>query len=98
MMGVSQPALYGIELILKRPLYAVIIAGGLGGLYAGLFNVRAFAFANPSLAALPVYLDAGNNIIHTVIMMLIAFVAGFALTWVFGFEEPDDEVVAQTTA
>ncbi|MER2064507.1 MAG: PTS transporter subunit EIIC, partial [Alkalibacterium sp.] len=30
MMGVSQPALYGIELILKRPLYAVLIAGGIG--------------------------------------------------------------------
>lgn len=98
MMGVSQPALYGIELILKRPLYAVIIAGGLGGLYAGIFNVRAFAFANPSLAALPVYLDSSNNIIHAVIMMLISFILGFVLTWVFGFDEPSDEVVEQTTA
>lgn len=97
-MGVSQPALYGIELILKKPLYAVIIAGGLGGLYAGIFNVRAFAFANPSLPALPVYLDGSNNIIHAVIMMVISFIAGFALTWIFGFDEPADEVVEQATA
>lgn len=97
-MGVSQPALYGIELILKKPLYAAIIGGGVGGLYAGIFNVRAFAFANPSLPSLPIYLDSGNNIIHAIIMMLIAFVAGFILTWLFGFEEPSDEVVEQATA
>lgn len=97
-MGVSQPALYGIELILKRPLYAAILGGGIGGLYAGLFNVRAYAFANPSLPALPIYLDGGNNVIHAIVMMLIAFVAGFVLTVLLGFEEPSDEVVAQTTA
>ena len=97
-MGVSQPALYGIELILKRPLYAAILGGGIGGLYAGIFNVRAFAFANPSLPALPVYLDGGNNLIHAIMMMLVAFVAGFILTWLFGFDEPSDEVVAQATA
>lgn len=98
MMGVSQPALYGIELLLNKPLYAAIIGGGLGGLYAGIFNVRAYAFANPSLPALPIYLDGGNNIIHAIIMMLIAFVAGFVLTVLFGFEDPSDEVVAQTVS
>ncbi len=97
-MGVSQPALYGIELLLRKPLYAAILGGGIGGLYAGIFDVRAYAFANPSLPALPIYLDGGSNIIHAIIMMLIAFVAGFVLTWVLGFEEPSDEVVAQTTA
>lgn len=98
MMGVSQPALYGIELILKRPLYAVLISGGIGGLYAGLFSIRAFAFANPSIAALPVFLDGGSNLMHTVIMVIISFVSGFALTWVLGFEEPDQKVVDQATA
>ena len=97
-MGVAQPALYGIELLLKRPLYAAIIGGGMGGLYAGLFNVKAYAFSNPSLPALPVYLDGGNNIIHAIIMIVIAFVGGFVATWLLGFEEPSDEIVAQTTA
>lgn len=97
-MGVSQPALYGIELLLNRPLYAAIIGGGIGGLYAGIFNIKAYAFANPSLPSLPVFLDSGNNIIHALIMVLISFVAGFVVTWILGFEEPSDEVVAQTTA
>lgn len=98
MMGVSQPALYGIELILKRPLYAVLIAGGIGGLYAGLFNIRAFAFANPSIAALPVFLDGGSNLMHTLIMVVMSFVSGFVLTWMLGFEEPDQKLVDQATA
>lgn len=98
MMGVSQPALYGIELILKRPLYAVLAAGGIGGLYAGIMNVRAFAFANPSIAAIPVFLDSGNNLMHTLLMVVISFAAGFALTWVLGFEEPSQKVVDQATA
>lgn len=97
-MGVSQPALYGIELILKRPLYAAVIGGGLGGLYAGLFNVKAYAFANPSLPALPIYLDAGNNLLHAIIMMIISFVIGFVVTYVLGFEEPSDDVVESATA
>ncbi len=98
MMGVSQPALYGIELLLKRPLYAVIAGGALGGLYAGIFDVRAYAIANPSIPALPIYLDSGNNLMHAIILLIISFAAGFILTWVLGFEEPSDEVVAQTTA
>ncbi|WP_028274979.1 PTS transporter subunit EIIC [Atopococcus tabaci] len=98
MMGVSQPALYGIELILKRPLYAVLAAGGIGGLYAGIMTVRAFAFANPSIAEIPVFLDSGNNLMHTLLMVVISFAAGFALTWVLGFEEPSQKVVDQATA
>lgn len=98
MMGVSQPALYGIELILKRPLYAVLIAGGIGGLYAGIFNIQAFAFANPSIAALPVFLDSGSNLMHTIIMVIMSFVSGFVLTWTLGFDEPNQTVVDQATA
>lgn len=94
-MGVSQPAIYGIGLLLKKPLYAGIIGGAVGGIYAGIVDLKAFAFANPGLAALPVFINEGNNLMHAVITMVIAFVVGFAATWFLGFEEPTEEEMAK---
>lgn len=42
-MGITEPALYGVNLPKKYPLNSAMIGGGLGGLYAGLTNTHRFA-------------------------------------------------------
>ena len=39
LLGVTEPAMFGVTLRLKKPLYAVMIGGACGGLYAGLNGV-----------------------------------------------------------
>lgn len=88
LFGVTEPALYGVTLKLKRPLLAVMIAGGAAGLWGGLVNMRTYASSVAGLTALPVYLGGGiQNVINAVIAIVIALVVGFIVTLILGFED-----------
>jgi PTS system, beta-glucoside-specific IIABC component len=89
--GITEPAMYGVTLKLKRPLYAVLIGGGLGGLFAGIFKVRRFMSGSPGLLTLPAYIgEPLSNFTFAIITCAISFVATFALTLLFGFEDPKE--------
>ncbi len=89
LFGVTEPALYGVTLKLKKPLIAVIIAGGLGGLYYGLTKVHCFTPGGTAWTGFATYIDAANpmNVVHMLIGMVIAMVAAFVLTLVLYKEE-----------
>ena len=82
--GVSEPAIYGINLRLKRPMFGVMAGGAVGGVIAGLFQVRAYAYGNPSALALPIY---GDTIIGAVIAMVAAFAVSFLVAYFSGFDD-----------
>lgn len=92
-LGITEPAMYGVNLKLKKPFYAVMIGGACGGLYAGVSGVKAYAFAAPGLASLPIFIGGTgmSNIINAVITCGIAFIVAFVVTWVLGFEDIVDE-------
>lgn len=89
LFGITEPALYGVTMKLKRPLLAVMISGGIAGLWAGLTNMRTYASATAGLTALPVYIcDDFSNIINAVICIVIALAASFIITLIMGIKEP----------
>lgn len=92
-LGITEPAMYGVNLKLKRPFIAVMIGGAAGGLYAGLVGVKGYGFASPGLAALPVFMGPNgvSDLINAAITCAIAFVISFAAAYVLGFEEEADE-------
>lgn len=88
LMGITEPALYGVNLKLKRPFIASMIAGGLAGIYAGVSGLVRYAFVSPGLAGLPAFIGENPmNIVHAIITCAIAFVGGFIITWIMGFED-----------
>lgn len=88
LMGITEPALYGVNLKLRKPLIASMIAGGLAGIYAGLSGLVRYAFVSPGLAGLPAFIGENPmNIVHAIITCLIAFISGFVITWIMGFED-----------
>ncbi|MGL5435979.1 MAG: beta-glucoside-specific PTS transporter subunit IIABC [Lachnospiraceae bacterium] len=91
--GVTEPALYGVTLKLKKPLYACMIAGGIAGLYAGITGLESYTFAVPALASIPQFAaeGRGSNLVNACIVAAISIVATFVLTWLFGFEDPSAE-------
>lgn len=82
--GVSEPAIYGINLRLKKPMYGVMAGGAIGGCLAGLFGVKAFAYGNPSILALPIY---GETIIGIIIAIVAAFTVSCVVSYFSGFED-----------
>ena len=94
--GITEPAMYGVNLKLKRPLIPVMIAGGVSGLFMGIMSVGRYTTGSPGLLALPGYIGAEGftNILYAVIGCFIAFVIGFAGTYILGFNDiSNDEVV-----
>ncbi len=82
LLGVTEPALYGVNLKLKKPFYAVLIAGGIGGLFVGLMGVKRMALAPTGLLTLPVFADPNHmmNIVYAIIGACISFVLSYVLT------------------
>lgn len=91
--GVTEPALYGVTLKLKKPLVAAMIGGGLGGLYYGLTKVRCFIPGGTALTGFAGYIDGANpmNVVHMFIGVAIAMVVSFVLTLVLYKEKDTSE-------
>lgn len=60
LLGISEPAMYGINLPRKTPFYATIVASGIGGILAGLLGVKYYAIASASLVGLPANIGDGS--------------------------------------
>lgn len=86
--GITEPAIYGVTLKLKKPFYAALIGGAVGGGIFGAFTVKAMAFGIPGITALPTYVEQGtNNFLWALLGAVAATVIGFTLTIVLGVEE-----------
>ena len=88
-LGVTEPALFSVTLKYKKVLACVMIGGGLGGLYAGVMDVKCFSFCSPGLLSMVAYIgnDGWGNLINACISMVIAFVATFILVWTWGYQD-----------
>jgi len=82
--GVSEPAIYGITLRLKKPLYAVIAGGFVGGTVAGIMGVKAYAMGYSSILAIPIFM---NTMLAIIIAIAVSFIISLIVTLVLGFDE-----------
>ena len=92
--GVTEPAIYGILLPLKKPFILSCIAGGIGGAFYGHFNFRKFILGGMGIFELPNMMNPDGsmgNIIVAFAGIAISMAAGFLLTMIFYHEEePED--------
>lgn len=87
--GITEPALYGVTLKYKKPLYAAMIGGGVAGLFAGIVGLRAYLFAVPSLIALPQFINADQpaNFTNALIAAALSIVISFIIAYILGIDE-----------
>ncbi|MED0992988.1 beta-glucoside-specific PTS transporter subunit IIABC [Bacillus nitratireducens] len=102
--GVTEPAIYGILLPLKKPFIISCIAGGIGGGFYGFFDLRKFMAGGMGIFELPAMIEpdgAMGNLIVAVIGIVISMVVAFILTMIVykdketvyaGVNEPQIEV------
>lgn len=84
MFGVTEPAMFGVNLPRKKPMAAVCIGGGIGGALAGLSGVQAISFAFPSIASFPVFYGEGFALY--LVSCMISFAVAFLITMLLKFE------------
>ena len=89
LFGITEPAIYGVNLRLKKPMVCGCIAGAVAGGVAGAFQAVSWGYNMPGIATIPAYFKAGytSQFIGFLISILIAFVLGVVLTYIVGFKE-----------
>ncbi|KDX69941.1 PTS transporter subunit EIIC [Escherichia coli] len=98
MAGVSEPALYGVAIRLKRPLIASLISGFICGAVAGMAGLASHSMAAPGLFTSVQFFDPANpmSIVWVFAVMALAVVLSFILTLLLGFEDiPVEEAAAE---
>lgn len=91
-LGITEPAMFGVNLRLKRPMFAVMIGGGVGGFYAGITGVQRYGGGASGLASIGLFMgDDTSNVINALISCLIAFGVTFIVQWIIGFEDIKEE-------
>lgn len=83
-IGITEPAIYGVAFRFKKPLWALMIGGGVSGAIVSMLGGKAMTFAMPSPLSLPAYT---GSIPAVVIGMVIAFILTAGLTYLFGLNE-----------
>lgn len=94
-LGITEPAIFGVNLRFRKPFFLSLIAGAIGG---GLASILGLAGTGNGITIIPgTMLYVGNGqLLQYLLMVAVSFVLGFALTYMFGYE--DEEEVASEVA
>ncbi|MGF6354971.1 PTS system beta-glucosides-specific IIC component [Paenibacillus sp. 4624] len=98
LFGITEPALYGVHLRLKRTLVACMIGAGSAGLFAGIVNLKAYAAVGPGLASLPMFIGAENNFTYALITAAISIIVTPIAVYFIGFNDPGADSDAQASS
>ena len=88
-MGITEPAIFGVNLRYLKPFVCACIGGGCGAMYASIVGLGATGTGITGIFAILLHL---HSPMHYVIAMLIASGVSFALTWFFGYKNEDVQV------
>lgn len=90
-LGITEPAIFGVNLRFRKPFFLSLIAGAVGG---GLASILGLAGTGNGITIIPgTMLYIGNGqVLQYLLMVAVSFVLGFALTYMFGYEDEVEEV------
>ena len=91
MCGVTEPAMYGLNLKYGRVFITASIGGAVGGLLTGLFNVNMWGFTG-AFVGFPSFISKqgiDSSFTGFWIASLATVIVGFLCTYFFGFKQSD---------
>ena len=95
-LGITEPAIFGVNLRFRKPFFLSLIAGAIGG---GLASILGLAGTGNGITIIPgTMLYVGNGqLLQYLLMVAVSFVLGFALTYMFGYEDEEEVATAVAT-
>ena len=89
-LGITEPAIFGVNLRFRKPFFLSLIAGAIGGAVASLLGLAGNGFGITIIPGTLLYVD--GQLPQYFLMVAVSFALGFALTYLFGFEDEEKEV------
>ena len=88
LVGITEPAIYGCNLRLKKPMVCAIVCGAIGGAIMGLGGVYGDAFANNGVLTIFTYAAFGmTQFAFYLVGCAVAFFGAAASTYFIGFDD-----------
>ncbi|MCR6097844.1 PTS transporter subunit EIIC [Salipaludibacillus agaradhaerens] len=92
-LGITEPAIFGVNLRYIKPFIMGLIGGAAGGFFAALFNLQASGMAITVIPGSLLYIYELPSLLLYVITNVIALGVAFILTWMFGFNDKIKESI-----
>lgn len=92
-LGISEPAIFGVNLRFMKPFIMGLIGGGVGGFLASLFHLKGTGMAVTVIPGTLLYLN--SQLPLYILVNVVAVGVAFALTWFFGYK--DEPIAVEET-
>ncbi|MBI0580105.1 PTS sucrose transporter subunit IIBC [Neobacillus cucumis] len=84
-LGITEPAIFGVNLRYGKPFIMALIGGAAGGFVASLLKLKATGMAVTVIPGTLLYLN--GQVLQYILVNLIAIAVAFILTWMFGYSD-----------
>lgn len=85
-MGITEPAIFGVNIRFFKPFICACIGGGVGAMFASITGLGASGTGVTGIFGVLLCL---NDPIKYILMFLISAAVAFVLTWLFGYRDED---------
>ncbi|HEM5363066.1 TPA: PTS glucose transporter subunit IIA [Streptococcus suis] len=90
-LGITEPAIFGVNLRFRKPFLLSLIAGAIGGAFASILGLAGNGMGVTIIPGATLYVGNGQ-LLQYILMVVVSFALGFALTYLFGYEDEEKEV------
>lgn len=89
-LGITEPAIFGVNLRYGKPFVLGLVAGAAGGWLASILGLAGTGFGITIIPGTLLYLN--GQVLQYIFMVLVTTGLGFGLTYVFGYKDAEEEV------
>lgn len=89
-LGITEPAIFGVNLRFMKPLVCGMAGGAVGALLGSIFHIGATSYG---VTGIPGFLTTLDYSAQYAIMLAVSFAVAFTLTWFTWKEDPEDAKV-----
>ncbi|WP_271809023.1 sucrose-specific PTS transporter subunit IIBC [Clostridium beijerinckii] len=89
LLGITEPAIFGVNLRFVKPFIMGLVGGGVGGFLASLFKLKATGMGISALPGMLLYLNSQFPLY--ILVIAISFGVAFALTFMFGYKDKEEQ-------
>ena len=93
-LGITEPAIFGVNLRFRKPFFLSLIACAIGGSLASLLGLAGTGSGITIIPGTVLYVN--GQLPQYFLMVAVSFALGFALTYMFGFEDEEPETVTES--
>lgn len=85
LLGITEPAVFGVNLKYIRPFVCAMIGGGVGGFLASNLQLKATGMSITGIPGTLLYLN--EQLPLYILVNIISFAVAFTITWFFGYNQ-----------